>query len=73
MTVFNAVCFAVLMDHHKQGVEEAHPEYIKEKLEIFEVCEAYSAFSLLDIRNKFRVAQWAKKWNVKVDFLYEKS
>ena len=66
MKVFNAVCFAVLMDHHKQGVEEAHPEYIKQKLEVFENCSEYGALTLLDASNKVRVIKWCINWNIPI-------
>lgn len=66
MKVFNAVCFAVLMDHHKQGIEGAHPDYIQEKLAVFENCSEYSAYSLLDHVNKSRVHMWCTNWNIPI-------
>lgn len=66
MKLINAVCFSILMDQHREGVEEAHPEYIKEKLQVFENCSEFGAISLLDIRNKNRLYSWANRWNIKL-------
>lgn len=64
MKPFNAAAFCILMDHHGQGVEHAHPDYIKEKLETFERCDKQGAMSLLDTRNQARLREWCKKWDV---------
>lgn len=62
MTPFAAVCFCVLMDHHKSGVEEAHPDYIAEKLSVMQNTSDEDCFALLDSRNQDRVRQWAYQW-----------
>lgn len=64
MKVFNAVCFCVLMDHHNRGVEEAHPGYVFEKLEVFEKCSESYAFGMLDVQNQQRVIRWCTQWGV---------
>jgi hypothetical protein len=66
MTPFNAAAFCILMDHHGAGVENAHPDYIKEKLEVFAHCDAMTAMSLLDERNQFRLREWCENWNIKI-------
>ena len=63
MTPFNAAAFCILMDHHKGGVEKAHPEYIREKLETFEHCSADTAAAMLDGPNQIRLRRWCLDWN----------
>jgi hypothetical protein len=69
MTAFNAVCFCILMDHHKEGVEQAHPGYIIEKLEVFESCSEETALSMLDSQNTARVLSWCANWGVSLPTL----
>ena len=64
MKPFNAVCFCVLMDHHRRGIEEAHPNYISEKLEMFNRMDEIGALSLLDAPNQSRVREWCANWKV---------
>ncbi len=62
MTPFAAVCFCVLMDHHKSGVEEAAPSYLDEKFGIMSRASDEECFGMLDSRNQDRVRQWAFQW-----------
>ncbi len=66
MTTFGAVCFCILMDHHKSGVEEAAPSYLAEKFEIMSRASDQDCFSMLDARNQDRVKQWAFQWSQKL-------
>lgn len=66
MTPFNAAAFCILMDHHGKGVENAHPDYIMEKLGAFMLGDAVTAMSLLDAPNQARLRQWCENWNIKI-------
>ena len=66
MDAFNAAAFCILMDHHRDGVERAHPDYIKEKLQEFQLSQAH-AVACLDWRNQARLRDWVKHWNYPVD------
>ncbi len=66
MKPFNAAAFCILMDHHNMGVENAHPDYISEKLAIFENCSEAVAYGMLDAQNQFRLRQWCETWHHKL-------
>ncbi len=66
MKIFNAICFCIIMDHHKSGVEEAHPDYIEEKLNMFERSSEYEAFNMLDAPNQQRAIRWCRNWDIKL-------
>jgi hypothetical protein len=66
MNAFNAIAFTILMDHHRQGCEHAHPNYVTEKLIEFENFPETHAASLLDYKNQERLKSWCKMWNYKV-------
>jgi len=67
MTPSKLACYCILMDHHRSGVEKAHPEYLMEKWEEMQNISDYGAFSLLDSSNQTRVLRWIKEWNYKSD------
>lgn len=72
------VALFMLLDHHKMGIEEAHPQYIRDKMEEFEGITFAEAWGKLDWKNHERLLGWMAKWNVTIDptfadyFLQEK-
>lgn len=64
MKPFNLVCFCVLMDHHHSGVEQAHPNYIADKFDLFSKIDETQAIAMLDAGNKARVLTWCENWKV---------
>ncbi len=58
---FAAVCFLILMNHHGDGIEEAHPSYIEEKLPMLN--SGYEAYGYLDHHNRMAVLIYLKKWH----------
>ena len=57
---FSAICFLVLMNHHGEGIEAAHLNYIEEKLVL--LTSGYDAWGYLDSNNKAKVIRLIKKW-----------
>jgi hypothetical protein len=64
MKLINAVCFALLIDDHRAGIETTHPAYIAEKLEKLERCDEASAIRMLDAENKGRFDAWARDYAI---------
>lgn len=69
MTPFTYACLHTLLDHHGEGLKEAHPNHIKENLERFSHLgfTEEDAWCALDIINQAKVLAWVKAWNVKID------
>lgn len=61
------VALHLLLDHHGAGIEEAHPNYIREKLEEFEGMTFAEAWAKLDYRNHGRLLDWLDRWNIPYD------
>jgi len=61
---FSAICFLVLMNHHKEGIEQAHPNYIEKKLGLLNL--GYSAWGYLDAFNKKLVKEFLNNWGYKL-------
>jgi len=58
---FSAICFLTLMEHHGEGVIEAHPNYIGEKLPMLKM-DYGDAYGMLDSSNQAKVREHVKKW-----------
>ena len=67
MNAFNAIAFAILMDHHREGLENAHPNYVTEKLAEFQLDSDTHSVALLDARNQERLRDWCKRWNYPIN------
>jgi hypothetical protein len=63
MSVFVCLCLSILLDHHDEGIQEASPSYIAEKLEAFENSTDEDAWCALDIQNKGRVVGYCRRWS----------
>lgn len=61
------VALFLLLDHHKLGIEEAHPRYIQEKMEEFDGLTFAEAWGKLDMKNHARLLNWLEKWRVPFD------
>lgn len=57
---FATLCYLVLMDHHGDGVAEAHPNYASEKLPMIDA--GYDAYVYLDRPNQETVKRLLTKW-----------
>lgn len=56
-----AICFIVLIDHHGDGYNEAHPNYILEKLRMIQM-NPQDAYGMLDQENQLRVRRLLVRW-----------
>lgn len=61
---FAALCYLVLMDHHGEGYDEAHPVYIEDQTVLLE--RGYAAFASLDAFNQGKVLGHIIKWSYEV-------
>ena len=66
MKTFQYVCFHILMVHHGQGIEHAHPLYITEKEWMLEPENHPDCFLALDEGNQQRVLTWCEKSGVEI-------
>lgn len=57
---FAMVCYLVLMNHHGQGILEAHPSYVEEKISILN--SGYDAYGYLDRSNQITVKNYLEQW-----------
>lgn len=57
---FSAICYLILMNHHGQGIQEAHPSYIEEKLSMLNA--GLDAYGYLDSLNQAEVEKHLTKW-----------
>lgn len=58
---FAVMCYLVLMNHHGEGIFEAHPDFALEKVKILDL-EPYSAWSMLDESNKISLIDYLRMW-----------
>lgn len=65
MTTYNLICLMAVLDDHREGFENAHPDYVAEKFSYFGNAEPQEAYSMLDHRNQSRVDMWCANWNLK--------
>lgn len=61
---FSAICFLILMNHHKEGIRKAHPDYIEKKLQLLDM--GYDAWGYLDIFNQKLVEKFLKDWGYRL-------
>ena len=57
---FATICYLVLMNHHGQGIYEAHPHYVEEKLLMLNA--GYDAYIYLDRSNQISVKNYLEQW-----------
>jgi len=57
--------FCALMDHHGDGFEHAHPDYMLEKYEEILARSDEQSIALLDEPNRYRFGLWQRTWTKK--------
>lgn len=68
------MAWAILMDHHHEGIEYASPSYAAEKYNTLLKCKTLDEImSHLDYSNSKRLNEYIEKWNLCIEDTYEKS
>ena len=67
---FSAICYLVLMNHHGEGMINAHPSYIEEKLSMLNA--GWDAYGYLDRLNQNEVKKHLTKWGYELPEIIKK-
>lgn len=66
MTPFTYVCLHTLLDHHGDGIIDAHPNYIEENMARFSApgFTDDDAWNALDYKNHEIALMWMHRWDI---------